>query len=179
MAELHKLLIVFFNSMFFTKGNLKMIKKLGKILLFSILLVSNISAKDLLSSFYLGIGANDNTTLSDTTFNGGFNLKFVEWNNFSIELETGLSMSDNDNNFLDLLPELSYSSPIGTFSVMGGLTVGYVNSQDVVGSSVGGKYTTPFEKHNLQVSYKQSSLETSLVKLEDIERVSVNYVYEF
>lgn len=153
-------------------------KTLSKILLLSSLLVSSMSAK-VLSSYYLGVGVNDNSSISDTTFNGGFNLNFLESNGFGLGLETGLSLSTNDNNFLDLLPEIFYNSPIGTFSIIGGLTVGYVNDKDVVGSTVGGKYTTPFKNHNLQVSYKKSSLENSVMKIEDIDRVSVNYIYLF
>lgn len=152
-------------------------KKL-KVILISSLLVSGAYAKGI-SSFFVGVGNNDSNSISDTTFNGGFNLNFFQKNNISLELETSLSISNNENNFLDLLPEISYKSQIGTFSVLGGLTVGYINNQDVMGSSVGGKYTTPFQNHNLQISYKKSSLETSTVELEDIDRLSVNYVYLF
>jgi hypothetical protein len=149
-----------------------------KIVLLFLLFVSELSAKDL-SSYYIGIGKSDSNLVSDITFNGGFNISIINGSNFNLELETLLSISNNDNNFLDLLPQVSYKSQVGTFSILGGLTVGYFIKQDVVGSSVGGKYTTPFQNHKLQLAYKKTSVESSIIKFNHIDRYSVNYVYLF
>lgn len=150
-----------------------------KTIIIASLLVGGIYANAKPLSYYMGVGSSQNNSIDDSSFNIGFNGSLVKNDSLNLELEIGLSMSDNDNNFLDLLPEISYDTSYGSFSALIGVTVGYVNNSDVLGSTIGAKYTTPFENHNMQVSYKKSSLETGVVKLDDIDRYSINYIYKY
>lgn len=154
-------------------------KKLLKTTFLSTLLVSSIYANEMLDSYYIGVGNTKKSDINDTSLNMGFNIKFHEVKNISIKSEIGLSLSNNDNNFLDLLGGISYETRFGEASLVAGFTGGYLMNSDVVGTTYGVKYVTPFKNDNIEFSYKVSSLENSITKIEDLDRFSLNYIYKF